>query len=147
MGKNHMSIWVWVPTASPIKKIWSILFAWWLLGSMRKVVRSNSEYFVVNVLYFQLKNNNYLTLSFLVWGWAVPELWTADQIQDSRVMARCLKPTRTTTGAQCQGLTTSRSILMTGVTHHHLHLHLKPTYSYTMMGLATHLTILSSKIF
>ena len=125
-----------------------ILLVWWL-GCLRKVVRSNWEYFVFNVWYFQLKSPNYLTLSFLVWGWAVPELWTADQIQDSRLMARCLKPTRTTTGAQCQALTTIRIILMTGVTHHlhHLHHHLKPTYSYTMMGPATPLMILSSRIF
>ena len=84
--------------------------------------------------------------SFLVW--AVLELWTADQLQDSRLMARCLKPTLTTlttTGALSRCLTTSRTILMTGVTLH-LH-HLKPTYSYTTMGPATHLTILSSKIF
>ena len=81
--------------------------------------------------------------SFLVW--AVLELWTADQLQDSRLMARCLKPTLTTTGARSQVLTINRTILMTGVTLH-LH-HLKPTYSYTTMGPATHLTILSSKIF
>ena len=119
-----------------------ILLVWWLgLGFMRKVFRIKSEYLMFYVLH---EEQLLYLLSFLVW--AAPELWTADQLQDSRLMARCLKPTMTTIGAQSQCLTISRTILMTGVTplHHH---HRQPTYSYTMMDLATHLMILSSKIF
>ena len=118
-----------------------ILLVWGLgLGFMRKVFRIKSEYLMFYVLH---EEQLLYLLSFLVW--AAPELWTADQLQDSRLMARCLKPTLTTTGARSQVLTINRTILMTGVTLH-LH-HLQPTYSYTTMGPETHLTILSSKIF